>query len=97
MEAIDFEKQTVEEIATTLLDQLRLDLEDAKLDTNLDASGLKYLGAIRKIAHEDPQAIADGFVTVTMDMAALEQKVEMLMGFLGENFTEEQSDVEDQN
>ena len=86
MEPIDFEKTSVEVIATTLLDQLRLDIEDAKLDTNLDSDGLKYLSAVRKMAHEDPQAVADGFVVVTMDMAALEAKLEFVMGLLGQQF-----------
>lgn len=73
MTDIDFENVTVDELATTMLDSLRIDLDAAKLEVDLDDTGIKFLLAMRKIAQEDPQVVADGFVALTIDLAAAEE------------------------
>lgn len=85
-ERIDIEKLTVEELAATLLDRLRVDVENAKLDDDLEPDGLKFLSAVRKMAHQDPQALADGFVALSLDSAAQEEKIQFLMSLLEKTF-----------
>ncbi len=62
-----FEKLSVEELAVSLLDLLRIDMEFVQLDSLGDDVFQKYVAAIRLMAKLDPQAVADGFVTLSIE------------------------------
>ena len=90
----DIEKMSTEEFANTLMDRLRVDLAEAKLDNETDEQFLKFLHGVRLIAKEDPQAVADGFVALSADacemeeeIAQLNQQIELFKQLLGQKFS----------
>jgi len=72
----DFETMTTEELAANILDRLRIDLDAADLEGNApDSQALKFFEAIRLVAKEDPQTLADGFMALSIDCTHMEEEL----------------------
>src|SRR5258706_9844983 len=82
MTEFDLEKMTTEEVAANILDRLRIDIDGADLEnTAPDAESMKFLEAIRLIAKEDPQTLADGFFALSIDVIQTEAELEFVRSF----------------
>lgn len=72
---LDFQKMTTEELAATIRKRFEADLVAADLENNAPKVGaLKYLRAVRLIAKENPQLIADALVALTIDIGGLSEE-----------------------
>jgi len=81
----EFEPMTTEELAAKIMDRLRIDIDAADLGGNApDSEALKFLDAIRLVAKEDPQTIADGFVALSLDWLQIEEELEMVRSYASE-------------